>query len=614
MKYEKLAKDIIKYVGGKNNIKSLVHCSTRLRFELVDKKKANDEKIKALNGVLTLFKKSGQYQLVIGNDVDRVYQEIAKDLNIKNSNETGKKDERKILDRVLSAITGSIAPVIPLLAGVGIGKVLLLVLSLTGILAEDSQTYIMLKFIFDTGFYFMPAFIGFSAAKIFNTNQYLGAFLGLCLVNPVWMDIVKEGEVFKFIGLSVPLVKYTSSLVPALMGVWIMSYVEKYVKKIVPDMIKIFAEPLFIALIMMPLSFIFIAPIGNFISAFVAKGSMFLYDKVGMFAIAILAAVYPWLVSVGAHKALSPISIALVAEQGFDPVIRVVALCSDMSQAAAALAVSVKTKNKEQKSLAFSSSVSAFLGGITEPAMYGVNLKLKTPMYAAMIGAFVAGIFAGIVKLKAFIYVTPGILSLAMWVSKEENFFFMAIITMLIASVVTFIATLIIGFDDSEFVDEEDDNLENIQDKNKEISVKDGQLYAPIEGRVKKLEEVDDTTFASKVMGDGLAIKPNKGLLRSPEDAEVTAVFDSGHAICLKCDNGMEVLIHIGIDTVNLKGEGFKVLVEVVSKVKKGDKLIEFDLDTIKNSGYDYVIIVVTNSDDYKEFEISDSKEVNLRT
>ncbi len=613
MKYEKLAKDIIKYVGGKDNIKSLVHCSTRLRFELVDETKANDEKIKALNEVLTLVKKSGQYQLVIGNDVDKVYQEIAKDLTIKKSNDTSKKDERKVLDRVLSAITGSIAPVIPLLAGVGIGKVLLLVLSLSGILAEDSQTYIMLKFIFDTGFYFMPAFIGFSAAKIFNTNQYLGAFLGLCLVNPVWMDIVKEGEVFKFIGISVPLVKYTSSLVPALMGVWIMSYVEKYVKKIVPDMIKVFAEPLLIALIMMPLTFILIAPIGNYISAFVAKGSMFLYDKVGMFAIAILAAVYPWLVSVGVHKALSPISIALVAEQGFDPVIRVVALCSNMSQAAAALAVSVKTKNKNLKSLAFSSSVTAFLGGITEPAMYGVNLKLKTPMYAAMIGAFVAGIFAGIVKLKAFIYVTPGILSLAMWVSKEENFFFMAIITMVIASVVTFIATLIIGFDDSEFIDEEDENLVEIKDENQDMSLKDGLLYAPVEGKVKKLEEVDDDTFASKVMGNGVAIKPSMGILRSPEDAEVTAVFDSGHAICLKCVNGMEVLIHIGIDTVNLKGQGFKVLVEVGSKVKKGDKLIEFNLDTINNSGYDDdVIIVVTNSDEYRDFEISENKEVNF--
>lgn len=608
MKYEKLAKDIIKYVGGKENIRSVVHCSTRLRFELVDESKANDEKVQALNEVLSLVKKSGQYQLVIGNDVDRVYQEIAKDLNIKNSNNK-KKDERKVVDRVLSAITGSIAPVIPLLAGVGIGKVLLLVLSLTGILAEDSQTYIMLKFIFDTGFYFMPAFIGFSAAKIFGTNQYLGAFLGLCLVNLVWMDIVKEGGVFKFLGLSVPLVKYTSSLVPALMGVWIMSYVEKYVKKIVPDMIKVFAEPLLIALIMMPLTFIVIAPIGNFISAFVAKGSMFLYDKVGMFAIAILAAVYPWLVSVGVHKALSPISIALVAEQGFDPVIRVVALCSNMSQAAAALAVSVKTKNKNLKSLAFSSSVTAFLGGITEPAMYGVNLKLKKPMYAAMIGAFVAGIFAGIVKLKAFIYVTPGILSLAMWVSKEENFFFMAIITMIIASVVTFIATLIIGFDDSDFADEEEAEAE----KNSAIEPKDGVLYSPCEGVVKKIEDVNDSTFSSKVMGDGFAIKPSKGLLKSPENAEVTAIFDSGHAICLKCDNGMEVLMHIGIDTVNLKGEGFKVLVDQGSRVKKGDDLIEFDLETIKSAGYDDdVIIVITNSDAYKKFEVENNIKVSF--
>ncbi|WP_299032873.1 beta-glucoside-specific PTS transporter subunit IIABC [uncultured Anaerococcus sp.] len=609
MKYEKLAKNIIEYVGGKENIRSVVHCSTRLRFELVDEAKANDAKVQALNEVLTLVKKSGQYQLVIGNDVDKVYQEIANNLNIKAAKDTATKDDRSLVDKVLSAITGSIAPVIPLLAGVGIGKVLLLVLSLSGILAEDSQTYIMLKFIFDTGFYFMPAFIGFSAAKRFNTNQYLGAFLGLCLVNPVWMDIVKEGEVFKFLGISVPLVKYTSSLVPALMGVWIMSYVEKYVKKIVPDMVKVFAEPLLIALIMMPLTFVVIAPIGNFISSFVAKGSMFLYDKVGMFAIAILAAVYPWLVSVGVHKALSPISITLVAEQGFDPVIRVVALCSNMSQAAASLAVSVKTKNKSLKSLAFSSSVTAFLGGITEPAMYGVNLKLKKPMYAAMIGAFVAGIFAGLVKLKAFIYVTPGILSLAMWVSKEENFFLMAILTMIIASVVTFIATLIIGFDDSDFADEENKDKE----KSSIIEPKDVVLYSPCEGTVKNIEDVDDSTFSSKVMGDGLAIKPSKGLLKSPENAEVTAIFDSGHAICLKCDNGMEVLIHIGIDTVNLKGEGFKVLVEQGSKVKKGDDLIRFDIETINNAGYDDdVIIVVTNSDFYKKFEIEKNRKVNF--
>src|SRR5699024_5412040 len=261
------------------------------------------------------------------------------------------------------------------------------------------------------------------------------------------------------------------------------------------------------------------------------------------------------------------------------------------------------------KSLAFSSSVTAFLGGITEPAMYGVNLKLKKPVYAAMIGAFVAGIFAGLVKLKAFIYVTPGILSLAMWVSKEENFFLMAILTMIIASVVTFIATLIIGFDDSDFADEENKDKE----KSSIIEPKDVVLYSPCEGTVKNIEDVDDSTFSSKVMGDGLAIKPSKGLLKSPENAEVTAIFDSGHAICLRCDNGMEVLIHIGIDTVNLKGEGFKVLVTQGSKVKKGDDLIRFDQETINNAGYDdYVIIVVTNSYFYKKFEIEKNRKVNF--
>lgn len=596
MKYENLSKQIIKAVGGKNNIISVVHCATRLRFTLKDESKANDEEVKAIKEVLSLVKKGGQYQLVIGNNVDLVYNDLVKIANINPKPDKKEKDDRSVFDKIIGSITGSIAPVIPLLAGCGMGKVLLLVLTMLGVLAKESQTYIILNFIFDTGFYFMPGFVGFSAAKIFGANQYLGAFLGLVTVHPDWVSLVSAEKPVEFLGIGVSLVKYSSTLVPAILSVWIMSYIERFAKKIVPEMIKVFTEPLLIVILSVPLTFIVIGPVGNFISNLVAAGSMFIYNHGGFIAIPILAMVYPWLVSIGIHKALSPVSISLVAERGFDPIIRVVALCSNMAQAAASLAVSFKTKNKALKSLAFSSSMTAFLGGITEPAMYGVNLKLKKPMYASMIGGAVAGLFAGIVKLKAFIYVTPGLLSLAMWISEDENFLFLAIVTLIISSIVTFIATWILGFDDP--IDGSEDKVESTKFVN--IGEKYKKLFSPLKGELIKLENVEDETFASGIMGKGVAIKPSEGKLYAPCDGIVSAVFKTGHAIGITTEDDIEVLIHIGIDTVSLEGKYFHSSLERGQRIKQGDLLVEFDLEKIKEAGYDTTtMIIITNSNDY---------------
>lgn len=596
MKYENLSKQIIKAVGGKNNIISVVHCATRLRFTLKDESKANDEEVKAIKEVLSLVKKGGQYQLVIGNNVDLVYNDLVKIANINPKPDKKEKDDRSVFDKIIGSITGSIAPVIPLLAGCGMGKVLLLVLTMLGVLAKESQTYMILNFIFDTGFYFMPGFVGFSAAKIFGSNQYLGAFLGLVTVHPDWVSLVSAEKPVEFLGIGVSLVKYSSTLVPAILSVWIMSYIERFAKKIVPEMIKVFAEPLLIVILSVPLTFIVIGPVGNFISNLVADGSIFIYNHGGFIAIPILAMVYPWLVSIGIHKALSPVSISLVAERGFDPIIRVVALCSNMAQAAASLAVSFKTKNKALKSLAFSSSMTAFLGGITEPAMYGVNLKLKKPMYASMIGGAIAGLFAGIVKLKAFIYVTPGLLSLAMWISEDENFLFLAIVTLIISSIVTFIATWILGFDDP--IDGSEDKVESTKFVN--IDEKYKKLFSPLKGELIKLENVEDETFASGIMGKGVAIKPSEGKLYAPCDGIVSAVFKTGHAIGITTEDDIEVLIHIGIDTVSLEGKYFHSSLERGQRIKQGDLLVEFDLEKIKEAGYDTTtMIIITNSNDY---------------
>lgn len=608
MKYTEMCNKIIENVGGEKNIQSVVHCATRLRFVLKDESKANDAVIKAIPGILSLVKKAGQYQLVIGNNVDEVYHELTSMLNIN----TGKKqkDDRKIFDKIIGSITGSIAPVIPLLAGAGMGKVLLLVLTLTGILAKESQTYVFLNMIFDTGFYFMPAYVGFSAAKIFGANQYLGAFIGLVTVHPTWMELVSTGEPVQVIGIGVDLVKYSSTLVPAILSVWLMSYIEKGVKKIVPDMIKVFAEPMLVMLITAPLTFIIIGPIGDLISQGVANLSMFLFNNGGFIAIPILAAAYPWLVSIGIHKALSPISIALVAEQGFDPIIRVVALCANMSQAAASLSVSLKTKNKELKSLALSSSMTAFLGGITEPAMYGVNLKLKRPMYASMIGGAVAGLFAGLMKLKAFIYVTPGILSLPMWISEDENYVWLAIITMIISVIATFIATWILGFDDSEFGEQPIESIEHASRISEQHILK-----SPVKGQVEELKKVNDETFSSGIMGKGIAILPSEGRVVSPGSGTVSATFNTGHALGLHLDNDVDLLIHIGIDTVSLQGQHFFSKVTKGQQVKTGDTLIEFDLEEIKQLGYDpTIMVIVTNSSDFLEILAVEENEVTIES
>ncbi|MCO7166776.1 PTS beta-glucoside transporter subunit IIBCA [Lacticaseibacillus paracasei] len=600
MKYEAMNQAIIKDVGGPGNVKSVVHCATRLRFVLNDESKADDDAVKNIPGILQLVKKAGQYQLVIGNNVEDVYNELADMLDLDNQATTADsgKDNRNLFDKVIGTITGSIAPAIPLLAGAGMGKVLLLILTLTGVLSDKSQTYQMLNLIFDTGYFFMPAFIGFSAAKIFKTNQYLGAFMGLVTVNPNWTALVAAAKPVSFIGIPVQLVSYSSTLITAILSVWMMSYIEKFVKKITPGMIKVFAEPMLIMLITAPLTFIVLGPIANLISMGIAAVSMFLYEHAGFIAIPLLAAAYPWLVSIGIHKALSPISIQLVATQGFDPIIRVVALCSNMSQAAASLAVGLKTKNKQLRALALSSTVTAYLGGITEPAMFGVNLKLKKPMYGAMIGGAIAGLFAGFMKMKAFIYVTPGLLSLPMWVSKTENFVVLAIATIVIASIATFVATWLIGFDDPV----SDETTKKEQAEADKVVTTKHTINSPVVGETRKLSEVNDETFASGVMGNGIAVIPSEGLVVAPADGIASAVFDTSHAIGIHLDNDADLLIHVGIDTVELHGKYFETLVKKGERFHEGQPLLKFDLEKIKAAGYDpTVMIIVLNTKDFLE-------------
>lgn len=358
---------------------------------------------------------------------------------------------RRAFDKVVQTITGSITPIVPLLAGAGMGKVLLIVLELFNILSAEGSTYRMLEFVFDTPFYFLPGLVGFAAAKVFNTNRFISAFLGLMLVHPIYIGLVDAGTAFSFLGLSIPLHSYSAQIIPSILIVWIYSYIEPISNRIVPEAVRLFIAPLLSILIMIPFSFIVLAPLGMTVGGWISQFVLWSADNFGFVAVSVMAMVYPWLVTLGLHKALSPVSIMLVAQQGFDPIIRVIALCSNIAQASASLAVAVKAKNKDLKSVARAGAITAFLGGYTETALYGVNLKLERPMFGAMIGAGTAGIYAGLVGIKAYAYITPAILSLPMWIGAAGNYFIHAVITIIISTVVTFIATWLIGFDENKY-------------------------------------------------------------------------------------------------------------------------------------------------------------------
>lgn len=451
--FEKVSHDLVEHLGGKQNIKTVNQNENVFVFNVKDPALVRTSDLLHVSGVSNINYNSLGIHVSVTDSASEVYDSLIEYLDSNDDGEQKKEKlkEESLFNRGIKAITASLSPVVPVMAGAGLGKVIVLVLELAGILTKTHPVHIFLSFIFDTAYFFLPAYTGFSAAKVFGANQYLGGFMGLMTVHPTWMNIIADGIPFTFLGLNVPLINYKTTLIPALVTVWLMSYIEKFFRKVVPDMMKVFGVPLMTMLVTAPLTFLVFGPLGDWISQLVADGSVFLYDTVGFIAIPLLAAAYPWLVSIGVHKALSPISITLVAEQGFDPIIRVVALCANMSQAAAGLFVGFRAKDKELKSLAYSTSLTAFLGGTTGPVMYGVNLPLKKPMIASMVGAFAGGVFASLAKMKAFIYVTPALLSLPMWISENENYLLQAVITIIITTTVTFIVQALLGFDETDY-------------------------------------------------------------------------------------------------------------------------------------------------------------------
>lgn len=609
-------------MGGKENVISLVHCMTRLRFVLKDESIVDDEAVKKTKGVMGIMKKAGQYQIIIGNDVGNVFAELMKLGNF--SNEAPKKTETKqekknMFSMLMDTISGIMAPVIPAIIGAAMIKVLLTLLPMIGILSTEGYTYNLLSVMGDGAFFFMPVLIAISASKKFGTNMYYAASIALIMLHPNFISLMngaqEAGETVKFLKfIPVTYASYSYSVIPIILAVWSLKYVEKLVDKITPVVTKNFLKPMLVVLIEAPIALIVLGPLGAICGNVLSDVVYAIHDKLGFIAIGLVAGVYPFVVMAGMHHAFTPIKLGMIATTGFENFICIGELCSNMAQGAAALAVSIKSKNKDFKQIAGSSAFSALFAGITEPALYGVTVRLKRPMLGACIGGAVGGLFGGFFQLKCFGIATPAIVTIVQYVEEgRPSSLLIAALTILLTVAVTFIVTMFLGFED--VVDEDEEDLDMmITEAMAEPLPEEMQITiaSPLEGKRIPLYEVNDATFAQEILGKGCAIVPETGVIYAPFDGKVDMMFETGHAAGLVSEDGVELLIHMGIDTVNLEGKYFHPKKKSGDTVKKGEVLIEFERQAILDAGYDITTpVIVTNSDQFAKIDTIETEHVS---
>lgn len=616
MDYKLLGQKILERVGGKENVEGLVHCMTRLRFTLKDESIVDDELVKKTKGVMGIMKKGGQYQIIIGNEVAAVYKEICKLGNFQeasNNNVVKPKKKQNMFSEILDVISGIMSPVIPAIIGAAMIKVLLTVLPMIGILSDTSQTYQLLSVVGDGAFYFMPVLIAMSAAKKFGANPYYAVSIALILLHPnfsAMLEGIKEGgETLKFFNvIPVSYAFYAYSVIPIIMSVWILPHIEKFVDKITPTITKNFLKPMLVMLIIGPIVMVAIGPLGSILGNILSSAVYFIHDKLGFIAVGLVAAIFPFIVMTGMHHAFTPIKLGVLASTGFEGFICIAEFASNMAQGAAALAVSVKSKNKDVKQSAGSSAFSALVAGITEPALYGTTLRFKKPMMGACIGAGIGGLVGGFFQMKCYGVATPALVTIPQYIEQgNPKSIIYVLITAAVTIVGSFVASYLIGFDDP--VEEDEENEEKLVIKSLNTGVK---VASPLSGEMVELSQVNDATFASEIIGKGTAIIPTKGQIIAPFDGVVDAFFDTGHAIGLKSNEGIEMLIHVGIDTVNLGGKYFNPKKSQGDKIKAGDIILEFDIQGIISEGYEVVTpVIITNSDSYMDIIVENKSIVN---
>ena len=600
--FKKLASSVVDAVGGVGNVTNLTHCMTRLRFILKDEAKASDETVKNIPGVMGLVKQGGQYQIIIGNNVAAAYKEILA-LGVDGGATVDASEQPKqkwTLKRVgmtiLDAIIGTMTPLIPAIIGGSMVKLLAMLLLMTGVVGETNSTYVLLNTIGDAAFFFLPILVAVSASKKFGTNTYLAVAIAGLMVHPVFMDLMAkaaEGQAVTLAMLPITSVKYTYTIIPAIVMSWLLRYIEAGVDRITPLVTKNFLKPMLILLVGAVIAISIVGPAGVWLGNGISAVVYGIHGKLGWLAVAIVGAIWPLLVMTGMHRVFTPTIVTTIAETGSEAMVMPSEIGANMSLGGVSLAVAFKTKNRELRQTALAAASSALIAGITEPALYGVAIRLKRPMIASVITGFIAGAVAGLAGLASHSMAAPGLFTSVQFIDKDNptSILWIAAV-MAISVVVSFALTLILGFEDIPVEEDEADMVTP-------ASVK---LMAPMKGAVMGLHDVADEVFSKGLLGKGMAIEPVDGKVVSPIAGTVTTVFPTKHAIGLTDDHGMEVLIHVGLDTVSLNGEPFEALVAAGDRVEVGTELLQADLDAIKAAGLPTTtVVVITNTDEFKD-------------
>lgn len=597
MNVKETATAIVELIGGKENIAHLEHCSTRLRFTLKDNSLVQKDALEKVDGVIGV-RQNVQCQVIIGNDVVEVYDEVMNVLGHELTADGGSEGKQKqswgavLLDFIISIFQ----PLIPAVAGGGVLKSLLLLASVTGLMDNTSQTYQILNLIGGAPLYFLPILVAITTANKLKVNQLVAVSAVGALILPELTTLLTDGAAFMGFGLQN--IAYASQVFPAILTVLFYAQIEKLFTRISPKPIRIFFVPMMSLVITVPVALLILGPLGFEVGTIFSAAIIWLYAHLGWVATGILAAVLPLMVVTGMHKAMIPYAVSSMSEMGAELLYLPASLAHNIAEAGACFAVSVRTKDQKLRSTAVSAGISA-LFGITEPALYGVTILHKRVLYGVMASSLVGGAVAGLFAIKAFALVGPGLASITMFVDEANPMNLVwALVTLGVSFAVSFVLVLFL------FKDKVVENKTTVADPKAEV------LSKPVDGQVVALSEVNDEVFSSGMIGEGFGIIPTSGELIAPEDGEITMLFETNHAIGLKTHNGAELLFHIGLDTVQLEGKHFTPYVKAGDQVKQGQPLIQFDLDAIKAAGFDPIVIcVVTNQENFTVKTIESTDE-----
>lgn len=623
-KYHELAKKIVKNVGGKENVLGLVHCITRLRFTLKDEKKAKDDVLKAMEGVVTVMKSGGQYQVVIGNHVPEVFEDVMELLDLKEETKTDTKQQSgKLLDRAIDVVSGIFQPILGIMAACGMLKGLNTLLVAIGLYSAECGGYMIINAAGDALFTFLPLFLGYTAAKKFGLKPMLGLAIGAAMCYPGIqagslsagaepLYTLLDGTAFaspvymNFFGIPVISMDYTGTVIPVILAVWFASKCEKFFNKLIPDLVKFFFVPMLTLLVTLPISLIFLGPIATFGSMLISEFTLKIRGFSPLLAGGIVGFTWQILVIFGIHWGFIPVYINNVMTLGYDNVMMPFFACT-FATSAVVLAIFLKTKDKKLKEMALPNFISGIFG-VTEPAIYGILLPLKKPFIISCVAGGIGGAFYGHFNFRKFILGGMGIFELPNMMNPDGTMgnMIVAFVGIAISMVIGFLLTMLL-YKDKKADPAKDKKIADITETKDERIV----LVSPLRGKIIKLSEVKDEAFSSGALGEGVAIEPDEGVLYAPADGTISALFPTGHAVGITTEMGLELLIHVGMDTVQLDGRGVRTFVEAGEVVKQGQKLIEFDIKLISEAGYSLETpVLVTNADDFKKVEITEAEKV----